>query len=98
MDFRCDFQKNNQQVEFYWANLTGSGYSNLSISIVTEQNKHVSTILCDPYASANLCSTKSARLEPGREYHIYAKLRKSLPNYNGQKTETCSIKTSKNIE
>ncbi|CAF1241953.1 unnamed protein product [Adineta ricciae] len=94
LDFRCELQKNNQQVEFYWANLTGSGYSNLTISILTEENKHLSIILCDPYASANLCSTKSPQLEPGREYYIHAKLRKSLPNYNGQKIETCSIKTN----
>ncbi|CAF1119084.1 unnamed protein product [Rotaria sordida] len=92
--FRCELNKNNQQIDFYWTNLIASGYSNLTISILTEEYKQLWIILCDPYTSKNICSTKQYHLESGREYYIIAKLKKILPNYNGQKTETCSIKTN----
>ena len=73
-----------------------SGYSNLTISILTEDNKQLWFISCDPYTSQGICSTKQYHLEAGREYHITSKLRKVLPNYNGQKIGTCSIKSSNN--
>jgi hypothetical protein len=96
LDFRCELNENNQQIDFYWTNLTASGYTNLTISVLTEENKQLWVISCDPYKSQDICSTKQYRLESGREYHIIAKLKKVLPNYNGQKMGTCSIKTSKN--
>ncbi len=96
LDFRCELNENNQQIDFYWTNLTGFGYTNLTISVLTDENKQLWVISCDPYKSQDICSTKQYRLESGREYHIIAKLKKVLPNYNGQKIGTCSIKTSKN--
>ncbi|CAF2546995.1 unnamed protein product [Rotaria sp. Silwood2] len=92
--FRCELNKNNQQIDFYWANLIASGYENLTIFILTEEYKQLWIISCDPYTSKSICSTKPYSLESGREYHITAKLKKVLPNYNGQKTGTCSIKTN----
>ncbi len=96
LNFSCKLNENNQQIDFYWSNLTASGYTNLTISILTEENKQLWFISCDPYASQGICSTKQYRLEAGREYHITAKLKKVLPNYNGQKIGTCSIKSSNN--
>lgn len=95
LDFSCKLNENNQQIDFDWANLIASGYANLTISILTDENKSLWTISCDPYSSRNICSTKQYQLEFGREYYIIAKLKKVLLNYNGQKTGTCSIKTSK---
>ncbi|CAF1161891.1 unnamed protein product [Rotaria sp. Silwood1] len=92
--FRCELNKNNQQIDFYWTNLIASGYANLTISILTEEYKQLGILSCDPYTSKSICSTKQYHLESGREYHIIAKLKKVLPNYNGQKTGTCSIKTN----
>jgi hypothetical protein len=95
LNFSCQLNENNQQIDFYWSNLTASGYTNLTISISTEENKSLSIISCDPYLFQGICSTKQYRLESGREYNIIAKLKKVLPNYNGQKLGTCFIKTSK---
>ncbi|CAF3639463.1 unnamed protein product [Adineta steineri] len=92
--FGCELNKNNQQIDFYWTNLTASGYSNLTISVLNEENKHIWSVSCNPYISQDICSTKQYRLESGKEYHVIAKLKKVLPNYNGQKTGTCSIKTN----
>ncbi|UJR29933.1 hypothetical protein I4U23_017480 [Adineta vaga] len=92
--FGCELNKNNEQIDFYWTNLTAIGYSNITITILTEENKQFGSILCDPYASRKICSTKSYRLEAGREYHIQAKLTKLQPNYNGQKIGSCLIKTN----
>ncbi len=95
MHFSCQLNENNQQIDFYWTNLTATGYTNLTISVLTEENKSLWIISCDPYISQGICSTKQHRLESGREYQITAKLKKVLPNYNGQKIGTCLIKTSK---
>jgi hypothetical protein len=85
----------NQQIDFYWSNLTSSGYTNLTISLATGNNKPSLNISCNPYLSQGICSTKQYQLEPGTEYQITAKLQKVLPNYNRQKLGRCSIKTSK---
>jgi hypothetical protein len=95
LNFSCRLNENNQQIDFYWANLTATGYTNLTISVLIEENKSLWIISCDPYISQDTCSTKQYRLESGREYHITAKLKKIFPNYNGQKIGTCFIKTSK---
>jgi hypothetical protein len=92
----CQLNETNQHIDFYWSNLTSPGYTNLTISILIEENQSTWTILCDPYRSQGICSTKQYRLESGKEYQITAKLRKFLPYYNAEKLGTCSIKTSKN--
>jgi len=95
LNFSCQLNENNQQIDFYWSNLTATGYTNLTISVFLEENKSLWFISCDPYISQGICSTKQYRLESGREYQIIAKLKKIFPNYNGQKLGKCLIKTSK---
>lgn len=95
MYLRCKLNENNEQIDFYWTNFTDSDYSNLTISVSTEEWQQLGIITCDPYRSQDICSTKQYRLESGRQYHITAKLKKVLSNYNGEKNEGCSIKTSK---
>lgn len=80
-----------------WSNLTGFGYTNLTISLITEENKSIWTHFCDPYISQGNCSTKPYRLESGREYQIIVKLKKHFPNHLEQKLDQCFIKTSENI-
>ncbi len=93
LHFWCHLNGPNQQIVFYWANLTASDYSNLTIFSVTEQNRMSMITSCDPYLPNGTCSTKQFRLEAGREYHIVARLKKVLPNYNGQKNGTCHVRT-----
>lgn len=94
-NFTCQFNPNNRQVNSSWSNLTGSGYINLTISLITEENQSIWTHSCDPYISQGNCSTKPYRLESGREYQIIARLKKHFPNHIGQKLDQCFIKTSK---
>jgi hypothetical protein len=95
LNFSCQLNETNEQIAFYWSNFTSSSYTNLTISLATGNNKLSWMISCDPYLSQGICSTKQYQLEPGTEYQITAKLEKVLPNYNGEKLGTCSIKTSK---
>lgn len=94
LDFRCQWNDNDRYIIFHWRDLTGTGYQNLSLSIYNENNHLVWMISCDPYLSQGVCSTKHFPLEPGEVYLIIAKLKKILPNYHGQKNETCTIRTS----
>ena len=94
LNLTCQLNKDNDQIHFSWTNLTSSGYSNLTLSVLIEENQSLWMISCDPYISQGICSTNPHRLESGREYQITAKLRKILPNYNGEKRGTCLIKTS----
>jgi hypothetical protein len=95
LNFSCQLNEKNQQIDFYWSNLTSSGYKNLTISLAIRNNKPSLNISYDPYASQGNCSTKQYQLKPGTEHQITAKLEKVLPNYNRQKLGTCFIKTSK---
>lgn len=94
MNFSCQLNPHNGQVNFFWSNLTASSYTNLTISLTIDEKKSVWIISCDPYLPYGNCSTKPYRLEPGKDYEINAKLKKNFPNHIGQKLETCLIKTS----
>ncbi len=95
LNFSCQLNESNQQIDLYWSNFTSSGYTNSTLSISIEGNQSSWMIPCNPYLSQGICSTKQYQLEAGTEYQITAKLEKVLPNYTGQKNGTCSIKTSK---
>lgn len=95
--FSCKLNKNTQQIDFLWATLIASGYSNLTITVLTEDNQQLEIISCDPYISKDICSSKENYLKPGREYNIVIKLIHILPNHISQKTDNCSIKTSNKL-
>ena len=97
LNFSCQLNRTSQQIDFSWANLLGVDYKNLSIVIKTNDNQTIGNLVCDPYVSSGICSTRSYRFEPGKEYEINAKLTKIFANFHGQRTETCSIKTSQKI-
>jgi len=77
--------ENEQQIDFSQANLTASGYANLTIGILIEENKSSWIISCDPYLSEGICSIKEYRLESRREYSIAAKLKNTLTKFSWSK-------------
>ncbi|CAF4575523.1 unnamed protein product [Rotaria socialis] len=94
LNFSCKPNENYQRIDFSWKNLTTTGYTNLTISLLTDEKKQIAIISCDPYIAKDVCSTKPYSLESGTQYYIIAKLEKILPNYNANKTGACSIKTN----
>lgn len=93
LNFSCQLNKNNQQIDFYWKNFIGIHYTDLIISVSTEDNKSQWEISCDPYKYQGNCSTKQNPLEAGKKYNIQAKLNKNILAFNKQKFGVCSIKT-----
>ena len=100
LNFSCQLNETNEQIAFYWSNLTSPGYknSNLTIALAIDKNKIRWTTPCDPYRSQGNCSTEGYKLEPGTAYQISVKLEKNFTNSSKQKLGNCSIKTSRNID
>ena len=92
--FLCRLNDKQDEIDFYWTSLVGQGYDPLNISLSTEEKSPWLIMTCDPYAFQGLCSTRSRRLEAGRDYSITATLSKHSVNDNRPRTERCSIRTS----
>ena len=90
----CQLNEKEDEIDFYWTRLVGQGYDPLNISLSREEKSPWLMITCDPYAFQGLCSTRSRRLEPGRDYSITATLSKHSMNNNRPRIERCSIRTS----